>query len=184
MTPVNPNTRYIDIPAGKDLPDRLNAIIEIPRGSRNKYEYCVEYNCFKLDRVLASPMHYPTAYGFVPSTLYVDGDPLDILILTDEPTFTGCLVEVRPIGTMKMIDCGLQDDKVVAVPVNDMRYHHYYSLDQMKPHMLVEIEYFYSMYKDLEGKQTQSMGWEGLEYTRQIIMESIDRHQAAAVLAG
>ncbi|HVZ39214.1 MAG TPA: inorganic diphosphatase [Candidatus Kapabacteria bacterium] len=166
---------YLDIPAGRDVPHILNAIIEIPRGSRNKYEYCPEYNCFELDRVLASPMHYPTAYGFIPSTLYVDGDPLDILVLMDDPTFTGCLMAVRPIGVMRMIDGTKLDDKVIAVAKNDMRYHHYNSLDDMKPHELVEIEYFYSVYKDLEGKQTLFKGWESVEYAHQIVTESIER---------
>ncbi|MEO5929852.1 MAG: inorganic diphosphatase [Candidatus Kapaibacterium sp.] len=177
MQSINPNLRYIDLPAGPDAPEKLNAIIEIPRGSRSKYEYCIEYNCFKLDRVLASPMHYPTAYGFVPNTLYIDGDPLDILVLIDEPTFTGCLIDVRPIGVMKMVDGGMLDDKVIAVAINDMRYHHYFSLDDMKPHTLIEIEYFYSVYKDLEGKQTQFQGWEDVGYAHKIITESIARYR-------
>jgi inorganic pyrophosphatase len=174
---INPNIRYQDIPAGSSVPEKLNAIIEIPRGSRSKYEYCPEYNCFRLDRVLASPMHYPTAYGFVPSTLYTDGDPLDILVLIDEPTFTGCLIEVRPIGVMRMVDSGQGDDKIVAVAMNDMRYHHYTSLGDMKPHTLVEIEYFYSVYKDLEGKQTQFDGWADVDFAHRIIGESIERYR-------
>lgn len=180
LQPINPNLRYIDLPAGTDLPGMLNAIIEIPGGSRNKYEYCPQYNCFKLDRVLASPMHYPTAYGFVPSTLYTDGDPLDILVLIDEPTFTGCLIDVRPIGVMRMVDGGQLDDKIIAVAVNDMRYHHYTSLDSMKPHMLIEIEYFYSVYKDLEGKVTQFQGWADVKYAHQIILESVERYRQAS----
>ncbi len=176
----NPNVTYLDIPSGDNVPERLHAIIEIPRGSRNKYEYYPEFNCFKLDRVLASPMHYPTAYGFVPSTLYVDGDPLDILVLIDEPTFTGCLMDVRPIGVMKMVDSGKLDDKVIAVAINDMRYHHYNSLEDMKPHELVEIEYFYSVYKDLEGKQTEFKGWTGVEDAHRIVMESIERYRQRA----
>jgi inorganic pyrophosphatase len=180
---INPNSRYIDLPAGTDVPHVINAIIEIPRGSRSKYEYCIEYNCFKLDRVLASPMHYPTAYGFVPSTLYIDGDPLDILVLIDEPTFTGCLIDVRPIGVMRMVDGGKLDDKVIAVAMNDMRYHHYTSLENMKPHTLIEIEYFYSVYKDLEGKETQFQGWGNVEYAQQIIVESIERYKQAQLEA-
>lgn len=176
---INPNTSYLNLPSGPNVPHTLNAIIEIPRGSRNKYEYCPEYNCFKLDRVLASPMHYPTAYGFVPSSLYIDGDPLDILVVIDEPTFTGCLMEVRPIGVMRMIDSGVLDDKIIAVAVNDMRHHHYTSLESMKPHMLIEIEYFYSVYKDLEGKVTQFQGWADIDYAHQIINESVERYQQA-----
>lgn len=175
MNPVNPTLRYYEIPAGPNVPFTLNAIVEIPQGSRNKYEYDPQYNCFRLDRVLASPMHYPTAYGFVPSTLYVDGDPLDLLILLDEPTFTGCLIEVRPIGVMRMIDGGQLDDKIVTVAVNDPRHAHYTSLDNIKPHHKIEIEYFYSVYKDLEGKQTRVDGWEGIEYAHRVILESIER---------
>lgn len=181
MHVINPNSRYIDLPAGTDVPQVINAIIEIPRGSRSKYEYCIEYNCFKLDRVLASPMHYPTAYGFVPNTLYIDGDPLDILVLIDEPTFTGCLIDVRPIGVMRMIDGGKLDDKVIAVAVNDMRYHHYLTLENMKPHDLIEIEYFYSVYKDLEGKQTQFQGWGNVEYAHRIIVESVERYRQSQI---
>jgi inorganic pyrophosphatase len=181
---IQPNTRYLDIPAGSDVPNQINAIVEIPSGSRNKYEYWPEYNCFRLDRVLASPMHYPTAYGFVPSTLYADGDPLDILVLLDEPTFTGCLIEVRPIGVMQMIDNGQLDDKVISVPVNDRRHSHYVSIDNMRPHTKIEIEYFYSIYKDLEGKQTKVVGWQGPEYAHQIIVESIERFRAVQKVAG
>ncbi len=185
MTGFQPPIPFIDIPAGRALPEIINAVIEIPRGSRSKYEYVPEYNCFKLDRVLASPMHYPTAYGFVPSTLYTDGDPLDILVLVDEPTFTGCLMEVRPIGVMRMIDGGLADDKIVAVALTDQRYAHYTALDNMKPHERVEIEYFYSIYKDLEGKQTRIDGWEGVDYARRIIMEATERYRSTlAQVAG
>lgn len=171
---------FLDIPAGSDVPETLNAIIEIPRGSRNKYEYCPQYNCFKLDRVMASPMHYPTAYGFVPSTLYVDGDPLDVLVLIDEPTFTGCLMSVRPIGVMRMVDTGKLDDKVIAVAIHDMRYNHYRSLEDMRPHELVEIEYFFSVYKQLEGKQTEFRGWTGVDDARRIVLESIERYRDRA----
>ena len=177
---INPSTKYGAIPVGSDAPRIINAVIEIPRGSRNKYEYFPEYNCFKLDRVLHSPMHYPTAYGFVPSTLYTDGDPLDILVLIDEPTFTGCLIEVHPIGVMRMIDNGQVDDKIISVPIGDQRYNHYRSLANMKPHMRVEIEYFYSVYKDLEGKETRVDGWEGVDYAYTAITESMARFREAA----
>lgn len=173
--PVKP---YIQIPVGANAPKIINAVIEIPKGSKNKYEYAAEYDCFKLDRVLHSPMHYPTAYGFVPSTLFTDGDPLDIMILIDEPTFTGCLVEVKPIGLLRMVDAGQVDDKVIAVAIGDQRYAHYESLEQVKPHMLVEIEYFYSIYKDLEGKQTQVQGWVNIDDAHVAISESIDRYNA------
>jgi inorganic pyrophosphatase len=183
VQPIQPALSYIDIPAGRDVPDRVNAIIEIPMGSRSKYEYSVEYNCFVLDRVLASPMHYPTAYGFVPSTLYTDGDPLDVCVLIDEPTFTGCLIEVRPIGVMRMIDGGQLDDKIICVALGDKRYSHYTDLDSMKPHTRVEIEYFYSIYKDLEGKQTAIQGWEDHDYACRLISESMERFAEARIVS-
>jgi inorganic pyrophosphatase len=180
---LQPIASYIDIPTAGAIPGTINAIIEIPSGSRNKYEYSAEYNCFKLDRVLASPMHYPTAYGFVPSTLFTDGDPLDILVLLDEPTFTGCLIEVRPIGVMRMIDGGQQDDKIIAVALGDLRHAHYTELDHLRPHARVEIEYFYSVYKDLEGKQTYVQGWEGVDYARRLIEESMERFRVSRGVA-
>lgn len=175
MSQLQPVTRYIDIPAGRKVPDVINAIIEIPRGSRNKYEYDPEYNVFKLDRVLASPMHYPTAYGFVPSTLFSDGDPVDIMILIDESTFVGCLIEVRPIGVMRMIDAGKQDDKIIAIPVADNRYSQYVALENMKPHSLEEIKYFYSTYKNLEGMETEFTGWGGVDYAAEMLHDSMKR---------
>ncbi len=167
--------RYLNIPSGRLVPDILNAVIEIPRGSRNKYEYDPEYDMFRLDRVLASPMHYPTAYGFVPNTLFTDGDPVDIMVLMSEPTFVGCLVEVRPIGVMRMIDAGKVDDKIIAVPVADRQYSHYLSLENMQPHALEEIKYFYSHYKNLEGLETEFTGWAGIDYAATMMMESISR---------
>ncbi|MCC7437203.1 MAG: inorganic diphosphatase [Armatimonadetes bacterium] len=172
----------LQIPSGANVPQVVNGIIEIPRGSRSKYEYVPAFNCFKLDRVLYSPMHYPTAYGFVPSTLYVDGDPLDILVLTDEPTFTGCLIEARPIGVMKMTDSGIPDDKIITVAARDQRYQHYASLENMKPHEKVELEHFFSIYKTLEGKSTSIDGWGDIDYAHQVIQESMERY--AKVAAG
>ena len=169
--------KFIDIPAGRNVPDIINAVIEIPRGSRNKYEYDADYNVFRLDRVLASPMHYPTAYGFVPSTLFTDGDPVDIMVLIDESTFVGCLIEVRPLGVMRMIDAGKVDDKIIAVPIADASYSHYVSLESMKPHALEEIKYFYSHYKNLEGLETQFAGWGGIDYAGEMLMESMSRYQ-------
>jgi len=170
-----PVTRFMDIPAGRRVPDIINAIVEIPKGERNKYEYDPDYNLFRLDRVLASPMHYPTAYGFVPSTIFSDGDPVDIMILIDEPTFVGCLIEVRPIGVMRLIDSGKQDDKIIAVPIADYHYSHYLGLENMKPHSLEEIKYFYSHYKNLEGMETEFAGWGGIDYASEMLHESMKR---------
>src|SRR5512142_956951 len=109
---------YLQLPIGEQAPERVNAVIEIPAGSVNKYEYDKKLHVFRLDRTLYSPVHYPGDYGFVPRTLACDDDPLDIVILVDHPTFTGCVVEVRPIGMLEMLDQGVRDEKVLAVTAN------------------------------------------------------------------
>ncbi|HYJ13339.1 MAG TPA: inorganic diphosphatase [Thermomicrobiales bacterium] len=135
------------------------AFIEIPRGSRNKYEYDEEAGLFRLDRVLYSSVHYPTDYGFIPDTLAEDGDHLDILVLVQEPTFPGCMIETRPLGGLDMADEKGPDFKVLAVPVDDPRYSHVRTLEQIGDHWLREIETFFDTYKLLEPKQTEVLGW-------------------------
>lgn len=135
------------------------AFIEIPRGSRNKYEYDPATGRFRLDRVLYSSVHYPTDYGFVPDTLGEDGDPLDILVLVQEPTFPGCLIEARPVAGLDMHDEKGSDFKVIAVPVGDPRYAHVESLEDLGHHWPREIETFFATYKLLEQKTTEVLGW-------------------------
>jgi inorganic pyrophosphatase len=137
----------------------VDAFIEIPRGSRNKYEYDEERGRFRLDRVLYSSVHYPTDYGFIPDTLAPDGDHLDILVITYSPTFPGCLVEARPIGGLDMTDEKGGDFKVLAVPVGDPRFEGIHTLEGIEPHWLREIETFFATYKLLEPKQTEVRGW-------------------------
>ena len=108
-----------ELPPGPDAPDVVYAIIEIPKGSRNKYEYHKSAGIIKLDRVLYSSLHYPGDYGLIPRTYYEDGDPLDVLVMINEPTFPGCIIEARPIGVFQMLDKGLPDDKILAVPATD-----------------------------------------------------------------
>src|SRR2546425_2400034 len=115
-------TNYLTLPIGDAAPDEVNAVIEIPRGQTNKYEYDKELHVFRLDRNLFSPVHYPGDYGFIPSTLADDGDPLDVLVLVDAPSFSGCVMEVRPIGILEMLDQGLGDEKVLCVGKNNPRY--------------------------------------------------------------
>jgi inorganic pyrophosphatase len=145
------------------------AFIEIPRGSRNKYEYDEASGSFRLDRVLHSSVHYPTDYGFIPETLAEDGDHLDILVLVQEPTFSGCLVEARPIGGLNMSDEKGSDFKVLAVPVGDPRYAHVTELQQLGDHWLREIETFFSTYKLLEPKQTEVLGWHNVDEAWDVI---------------
>lgn len=137
----------------------VEAIIEIPRGSSNKYEYDEERKCFKLDRCLFSPMFYPADYGFVPETLAEDGDPLDILVLMKNPTFPGCLIESRIIGMFKIADDKGNDEKLIAVPINDPRYDEVYSLGHLSSHTEREFEHFFKEYKRLENKEVEIGGW-------------------------
>ena len=145
------------------------AFVEIPRGSRNKYEYDEEHGTFRLDRVLYSSVHYPTEYGFIPDTLAEDDDPLDILVLVQEPTFPGCLIETRPLGGLDMADEKGMDFKVLAVPVSDPRYFHVETLEQLGQHWLDEIKTFFDTYKLLEPKETEVRGWHGEDVARQQI---------------
>ena len=152
-------------------PDRRTvlAFIEIPRGSRNKYEYDEQTGTFHLDRVLYSSVHYPTDYGFVPDTLAEDGDHLDILVLVTEPSFPGCTIEARPLGGLDMEDEKGRDFKILAVPEHDPRFAHYQTLEQVGRHWLREIETFFATYKLLEEKQTEVLGWHGVERAREEI---------------
>ena len=166
-----------DLAPGPDPPRVITAIIEIPRGSRNKYELDKESGLFKLDRVLYSAVHYPGDYGFVPRTLHEDGDPLDILVRINEPTFTGCLIAVRPIGVLKMLDRGDPDDKVLSVPVNDPSHGDYFDIADLPRHYLKEVEHFFHIYKDLEGRRVQVAGWESSESAMRMVAESIARYR-------
>ena len=148
-----------------DSATTVTAFIEIPRGSRNKYEYDASTGVFRLDRVLYSSIHYPTDYGFIPQTLAGDGDPLDILVLVEEPTFPGCHVNARPIGGLDMADEKGSDFKVLAVPTGEPRFAHVRSLEAINDHWLREIETFFATYKLLEPKQTEVLGWHDADYT-------------------
>jgi inorganic pyrophosphatase len=150
----------------------VNAVVEIPRGSRNKYEYNLELGVFQLDRVLSAAVHYPTAYGFVPSTLYEDGDPVDVMIFIDQPLQTGILLEVRPIGILKMHDEKGSDDKIIAVAQHDPMYSTVANLSQLPRHLLVEIEHFFTSYKKLERKRVKSFGWSGAREAHRAITRS------------
>ena len=157
----------------------VEAFIEIPRGSRNKYEYDKQTGQFRLDRVLFSSVHYPTDYGFIPNTLAEDGDGLDILVLVEEPTFPGCLIESRAIGGLDMSDEKGVDFKVLAVPVGDPRFDHVHTLEDLSEHWLREIETFFSTYKLLEPKQTEVLGWHNASETTSIINECQKRFAAS-----
>lgn len=152
-----------DLPAGPKAPDLINVIVEIPGSTRNKYEFEHEGGYIRLDRVLASPLHYPADYGLIPRTLYDDGDPLDVLVLIKEPTFPGCVILARPIGLFRMLDQDLHDDKILAVAANDPLYEDYRDLNDVPGHYLREVAHFFNRYKDLEGKRVETIGWEPRE---------------------
>ncbi|CAN5431948.1 inorganic diphosphatase [soil metagenome] len=162
-----------DLTPGPNPPLEINCLVEIPKGSRNKYELDKKTGMFKLDRTLYSPMIYPGDYGLVPQTHYDDGDPLDVLILANEPTFTGCIVEVRPIGIFRMLDKGDHDDKILAVPVGNPYFRNFHDLIDVPPHFLEEVGHFFQVYKDLEGSRTQPLGWESVEVARKRITHAI-----------
>lgn len=160
--------------------DKVDVIVEIPKGSRNKYEYDREKRAFKLDRMLFSSMHYPSDYGFIRDTLAEDGDPLDALVLVTEPTFPGCLIESKPIGLFKMRDEKGIDYKILCVPVGDPLWNHIDALKDVPPHLLIEIEHFFDVYKELERKKTAVEGWEDAEAARKVIRLARDLYAAGA----
>ncbi|HET9614319.1 MAG TPA: inorganic diphosphatase [Candidatus Limnocylindrales bacterium] len=157
-------------PSADDFPGVIEVVVEIPRGSRNKYEWDEEANVFRLDRVLASAVHYNFDYGFVTDTRSGDGDHTDALLLIDEPTFPGCRVWARPIGGLEMRDDKGPDFKILCVAVADPHQAHVERLDQVRPHRLVEIEHFFNTYKMLEAKETDVVGWRDADVAREVLL--------------
>ena len=151
-------------------------IVEIPQHSANKYEYDGALGVFRLDRALYSPLHYPGDYGFIPGTLADDDDPLDVLVLVQQPSFPGVLIEVRPVGLLNMVDNDERDQKILAVPNRNPRYDQVHTMDQIFSHVKREIEHFFAIYKELEGKVTTMQGWEGPREARKTIMECRQRY--------
>jgi inorganic pyrophosphatase len=166
-----------DIPTGPNPPAEVTAVIEIPANERNKYELDKTLGVFRLDRVLYSAVHYPGDYGFLPRTLGDDGDPLDILVLMTIPVFTGCLVDARPIGLFHLLDRGVADEKVLAVPMRDPYSDGLNDLRDVPAHYLKEVEHFFEVYKDLEGARTESRGLEGAEAARAAIVKAMRAYE-------
>ena len=154
----------------------IEAVVEIPKGSRNKYEMDHETGVIHLDRMLFTATQYPSDYGFAPDTLAEDGDPLDILVLLDEPTFPGCHVTVRPVGVFWMADEAGPDAKVLCVPARDPRWADIHDLDDLPPFLLEEIAHFFDVYKQLEpGKGTEARGWFGREEAERAVVDARER---------
>ncbi|MBK6765519.1 MAG: inorganic diphosphatase [bacterium] len=164
-----------ELPSGPRIPNEIYVVVEVPYGHRNKYEYDSELGAIVLDRPLFSPVHYPGDYGFVPGTLADDGDPLDVLVLVKTPTFPGCVVAARPLGVLMMQDEKGGDEKVLAVPATDPSFETYHSLSDVPPHFLREMDHFFRVYKELEGKHVTSMGWKDRWEAEQIIRDCIKR---------
>jgi inorganic pyrophosphatase len=150
--------------------DPLICLVEIPKGSRNKYEYDHDMDVIKLDRFLFSSMVYPTDYGFIPDTLGQDGDPLDAMVLVSEPTFPGCVIDVKAIALFRMEDDKGIDDKVLCVPLTDPAWNTLETLDDVPDALRDEIAHFFSVYKDLEQKKVTVDGW----YSREDALEEIE----------
>jgi inorganic pyrophosphatase len=168
-------TLWTSLPVGRDPPNIINVIVETPKGSKNKYEVSKEYDCILLDRVLHSSVVFPLEYGMIPRTYYEDGDALDAMVVMSEPTFTGCVVEARPIGLLRMRDEKGKDDKVLCIAIRDPRNREYYDLTDLPTHFLDEIAEFFRTYKHLEeGKNTEVLGWEGKEAALRCILEGMD----------
>jgi inorganic pyrophosphatase len=155
----------------------IEVFVEIPRGSRNKYEFDKDRAVLTLDRVLYSSVHYPTDYGFVTETLALDGDALDALVVVDEPTFPGCHILARPIGVLDMQDEKGPDQKILAVPIGDPRFASIRDLHDIDPHWLREIENFFQTYKALEDKWTDVVGWEDAEAAARVIQQARELYQ-------
>ncbi|MCB9427079.1 MAG: inorganic diphosphatase [Flavobacteriales bacterium] len=157
----------------------FDVLIEIPKGSRNKYEYDFKLKKIRYDRMLFSSMMYPADYGFIPETLALDGDPLDVLVLVTEPTFPGCVMEVKAIGVFHMADEKGQDEKVICVPVSDPIWNKLSDLSDVNSHLLKEIEHFFQVYKDLEHKKVDVEGWGDVKEADVIIEKCIARFQGS-----
>ena len=162
-----------DISEAQITAENFSALIEIPKGSNCKYELDKESGILRLDRILHTSTHYPQNYGFIPRTYADDGDPLDVLVIGMEPIYPMTLIEVYPIGVMRMIDGGKLDDKIIAVAVSDPNYNNIKSIDELPAHVFDEIMHFFTVYKQLENKQTAVRELFGPDEAKNIIAEAI-----------
>ncbi len=161
------------LPIGEDAPELVNVVVEVPVGSRNKFEYEPELGVIVRDRVLPGNVRFPADYGFIPSTESADGEPLDIMVAAHDPVFPGCVVKARVIGALEMIEDGEQEYNIFAVPNDDPRFDDIRSLDDMPDQNLREIEQFFTAFKRLEGDEDAEVkGWCGIEEAQEIIRKS------------
>lgn len=177
MVRVPFKNQYMSVPPGSDIPRVVNAIIEIPKGSRNKFEVDKETGLIRLDRYLYASSHYPGDYGFIPQTLAEDEDPLDILVMVNEPTFSGCLIEARIVGLFKMKDNRQNDFKLLGVPNSDPLFAEFHELNNVPNHYLREVEHFFGTYKQLEGVPIEVQGWASADEAIKEVKKSVDRYK-------
>jgi len=169
---------YMMIPPGTTQAGVVNMIVEIPKGRRNKFEVDKQTGLMKLDRYLYSSSVYPGDYGFIPQTLAEDGDALDVLVMVNEPTFSGCLIEARVVGLFRMKDRGQNDFKVLGVPQTDPLFAEIRKLEDVPKHFLREVEHFFTTYKQLEGVQIEPIGWTSGEEGTNEVRAAVDRFRA------
>ena len=171
-------SQFAKIPPGTNIPEVVNVIVEIPKGRRSKFELDKATGLMKLDRYLYSSSHYPGDYGFIPQTLAEDGDPLDALVMVNEPTFSGCLIEARVVGLFRMKDHGANDFKVLGVPNTDPLFAAYKGLEDVPVHFLREVEHFFATYKQLEGVTVVPEGWGSPKEATDEVFASVARYRA------
>jgi inorganic pyrophosphatase len=172
---------FENLPLGEKSPEVIHVVVEIPRGSHNKYEFDEKLGVFKLDRVLYSPFHYPLDYGFIPQTRSEDGDHLDAMVIGSDPLPQGCIVDARPIGFLKMIDQGEEDFKILAVQKKNPRFDgitDIADLEKFQPHLLKEIVHFFEAYKHLEKKEVQVNGWGNAAEAKEEIVKAAKAYTA------
>ncbi len=171
------NNIWHDVNPDYITPEDFLAVVEIPKGSKNKYELDKETGLLKLDRILYTSTHYPANYGFIPRSYGDDLDPLDVLLLCSEPIHPMTIVHCYPIGVISMLDSGRNDDKIIAIPFGDPTYSMYRDISELPHHIFSEMTHFFSVYKDLEGKETVVDEAAGREDAVRIVKEAIDNYQ-------
>lgn len=175
---VNPWHPWHSVAVGKKAPSIVHAIIEIPRGSKSKYEIDKDSGMLLMDRVMSSSVVYPTNYGFIPQTYCDDGDALDVLVLGQDPAVPLCIMNARVVGCLKVIDGGEEDDKVIAVHADDPQFKHITELSEVNPHTLKEIEQFFRSYKALEKKVVEVGAWLQRADAEKVVEKACDFYKA------